>query len=215
MGASAPSRHTVVAALGFTQIVGYGSSYYLPAVLAGPISRDTGWSLPWVVGGLSIGLLAGGLAAPAIGRAVDRYGGRPLLLLGSLFLAIGLAGVGISNTLWVYLLAWCVIGLGMGAGLYDAAFAALGGWYREQARTPITALTLFGGFASTICWPLTAYLESKVGWRSTCLIYAAIHFFLALPLQAWVLPRFAREHAPAQQNTSKPRLNAQSLFEKH
>jgi hypothetical protein len=107
------------------------------------------------------------------------------------------------------------LGLGMAAGLYDAAFAALGGWYREQARTPITALTLFGGFASTICRPLTAYLESKVGWRPTCLIYAAIHLFIAVPLQAWVLPRLAREHPGVQQKTSKPRLNRLSLFEKH
>lgn len=209
------SRHIVVAALGFTQIVGYGSSYYLPAVLAGPISRDTGWSLPWVVGGLSIGLLAGGLAAPAIGRAVDRYGGCPILALGSLLLAAGLAGISVSNSLWVYLLAWCVIGLGMAAGLYDAAFAALGGWYREQARTPITALTLFGGFASTICWPLTAYLESTLGWRSTCLVYAAIHLFLALPLQAWLLPRVAGKHAETQHKTSTLRRNTQGLFEKY
>jgi predicted MFS family arabinose efflux permease len=167
------------------------------------------------VGGLSIGLLAGGLAAPAIGRAVDRYGGRPVLALGSLLLAAGLAAVSVANNVWVYLLAWSVIGLGMSAGLYDAAFAALGGWYREQARTPITALTLFGGFASTICWPLTAYLESTLGWRSTCLIYAAIHFFLALPLQAWLLPRFAREHAEAQQKTSALRANTQGLLDKY
>jgi MFS family permease len=215
MGASTPSRHIVVATLGFTQILGYGSSYYLPAVLAGPISNDTGWSLPWVVGGLSIGLLAGGLAAPPIGRAVDQYGGRPLLVLGSLLLAIGLAAVSVSNTLWVYLLAWCVIGLGMGAALYDAAFAALGGWYREQARTPITTLTLFGGFASTICWPLTAYLESRTGWRSTCLIYAAIHLFLALPLQVWLLPRFAGQHAETQHNPPALRSRSQGLSVKH
>ena len=74
-------------ALGFTTLLGYGSSYYLPAILAAPISADTGWPLHWVVGGLSIGLLAGGIAAPCIGRAVDQHGGRRILSIGSLLLA--------------------------------------------------------------------------------------------------------------------------------
>jgi hypothetical protein len=179
----------VVTVLGFTQILGYGSSYYLPAILAAPIAADTGWPLHWVVGGLSIGLLTGGLAAPYIGNSVDRYGGRPILAIGSLLLATGLFGVGVSASLLTYLLAWCVVGLGMGAALYDAAFAALGDWYGEWARTPITAVTLFGGLASTICWPLSAYLVVALGWRPTCLVYAAMHVLLAFPLHAWLMPR--------------------------
>ena len=51
-----PGRAVIISALGVTQIFAWGTSYYLPAVLASPIVADTGWSLAWVVGGLSLGL---------------------------------------------------------------------------------------------------------------------------------------------------------------
>jgi MFS family permease len=85
-----------------------------------------------------------------IGRAIARYGGRPVLAASSLLLAAGLALLGLAQSLPVFLAAWLVIGLGMGAGLYDAAFATLGGYFGKEARRAITALTLWGGFASTV-----------------------------------------------------------------
>ena len=142
-------------------------------MLAAPIVADTGWSLGWVVGGVSIGLLVAGLIAPRVGAIIERRGGRPVLAASSLLYAAGLAGIGLAPTLPVYLLAWVVLGGGMGTGLYDAVFAALGKLYGKEARTPITNLTLFGGFASTVCWPLSAFLAESVGWRGACLIYAA------------------------------------------
>jgi hypothetical protein len=106
-------------------------------------------------------------------------------------MAIGLMGVGLSRHLLVYWLAWSVTGIGMAAALYEAAFSALGGWYRAEARGPITAVTLWGGFASTVCWPAAAFLSATVGWRWTCLAFAACHLFIALPLHAWMMPRHA------------------------
>jgi hypothetical protein len=152
------SRPVVVTALGIAQILAWGSSFYFPAVLAEPIVADTGWSLGWVVGGVSIGLLVAGLIAPRVGAIIERRGGRPVLAASSLLYAAGLAGIGLAPTLPVYLAAWVVLGAGMGTGLYDAVFAALGKLYGKEARTPITNLTLFGGFASTVCWPLSAFL---------------------------------------------------------
>lgn len=188
-GSDSHSRPVVVTALGFTQILGYGTSFYLLAVLAAPIARETGWDLPRIAAGLSIGLFIGGLAAPMIGRLVDGFGGRPVLAFGSICFAVGLGGLGTATNIVVYWLAWCVIGLGMAAGLYDAAFSALGRWYREEARPLITTVTLWGGFASTLCWPLSAYLVANVGWRWTCLIFAGAHLLLALPLHVWLMPR--------------------------
>jgi MFS family permease len=179
----------VITALGVTQILAWGSSYYLPAVLAKPITEGTGWPLPWVVGGLSLGLLAAGLVSPRVGRAIERTGGRPVLALSSLLLAVGLAGLALAQSLSVYLAAWVVIGLGMGAGLYDAAFATLGRLYGQSARGAITNLTLFGGFASTIYWPLSAFLVETVGWRGACLTYAGLQFAVALPVHLALLPR--------------------------
>lgn len=186
------SRRAVVASLGITQILGYGTTFYLLAVLALPISKETGWPLDRIALGLSIGMLVGAVAAPFVGRAVDRHGGRIVLVAGSLCMAIGLVGVGLSERLFLYWLAWSVIGVGMAAALYEAAFSALGSWYREEARGPITAVTLWGGFASTLCWPATAYLSGAVGWRSACFIFAASHLLIALPLHAWMMPRSAR-----------------------
>ena len=116
----------MAAALGITQIFAWGSSYYLPAVLAKPITSATGWPLPWVVGGLSIGLFVAGLVSSIVGRTIQQYGGRLVLALSSVLLALGLVGIGLAQILPVYLAGWVVIGLGMGAGLYDAAFATLG-----------------------------------------------------------------------------------------
>jgi MFS family permease len=124
-----PTRRTVIAALGFTQILAWGSSYYLPAVLAEPITRDTHWPLAWVVSGLSVGLVVAALVSPHVGKAIERSGGRGVLALSALALAIGMGqlGLAVAPNLIGYISAWVVIGAGMGAGLYDAAFATLGG----------------------------------------------------------------------------------------
>ena len=180
-------RRVVITALGIAQILAWGSSFYFPAVFAEPIVAETGWSLGFVVGGTSIGLLTAGLISPQVGRIIDTHGGRPVLLASSSFYAAGLALVGFAHALPVYLLAWVLIGIGMGTGLYDAVFAALGRMYGSEARGPITNLTLFGGFASTICWPLSAFMIDHVGWRSACFIYAALHLFVMLPLQVTVV----------------------------
>ncbi len=180
-------RRVVITALGASQILAWGTSFYFPAVFAEPIVRATGWSLGMVVGGTSLGLLVAGLISPQVGHLISRHGGRPILLASSLFYAVGLVGVGLSPALPVYLAAWVLIGLGMGTGLYDAVFAALSRMYGSNARGPITNLTLFGGFASTVCWPLSAFMIDHVGWRMACLIYAGLHLAVSLPLQMAVV----------------------------
>ena len=180
-------RRVVITALGIGQILAWGTSFYFPAVFAEPIVTETGWSLGYVVAGTSLGLLVAGLISPQVGRIIDKRGGRPVLFASSLFYAAGLAAIGIAPALPVYLLAWVLIGIGMGTGLYDAVFAALGRIYGSEARTPITNLTLFGGFASTVCWPLSAFMIEHAGWRVACFVYAGLHLFVALPLQMAVV----------------------------
>jgi predicted MFS family arabinose efflux permease len=193
--ARALDRRVVITAIGAAQILAWGTSFYFPAVFAGPIVRDTGWSLGWVVGGTSIGLLVAGLISPRVGRIIDGRGGRPVLFASSLFFAAGLAGIGLAPSLPFYLLSWVLLGFGMGTGLYDAIFAALGRLYGSSARGPITNLTLFGGFSSTICWPLSAFMIDHIGWRMACLVYAALHLVVALPLQMAVVRKQATHTA--------------------
>ena len=193
-------RTLVVAGLGLGQILAWGSSYYLLAILAEPVTADTGWPATLVVAGLSIGLVTSALVAPRVGSRIGQGHGRRLLVLSAALLSAGLVLMAVSPTLWVYLVAWIAIGLGMGTGLYSSAFAALGLLYGESARTPITALTLFGGLASTICWPLSLYLVSEIGWRGTCGVYAALQLLVTIPLYLWVLPQ-RRLNEPARKNT--------------
>jgi predicted MFS family arabinose efflux permease len=198
--AASRPRMVVVSAVGVAQILAWGSSYYLPAVLAGPIAADTGWPLAWVVGALSVGLLVSGLVSPRVGYLIDRHGGRPVLAASAALLAIGLLGLGLAPTLPVFMAAWVVIGFGMGTGLYDPAFSALGRLYGEEARPVITQVTLFGGFASTVCWPLTAFLAEHLGWRGACLTYAALLVAVVLPLYLLALPR--EEERPSKPATA-------------
>jgi MFS family permease len=183
-----PPRSAVVTALGITQIFAWGCSYYLPAIVAKPIAEGTGWSLAWVVGGLSLGLVVAGAISPIVGRSIHRHGGRPVLIASSIFFAIGLGVIALSQKIEAYLAGWIMIGLGMGGGLYDAAFATLGRMYREGARSAISLLTLFGGFSSTICWPLSWWLVETTGWRVACLVYAAMQLVMSLPIYLLLLP---------------------------
>jgi MFS family permease len=183
-----PDRRIVVAALGVTQILAWGSTFYLLGVLANPIARDTGWGYDWVISGVSVGLLTAGAVSPRVGRAIGKWGGRRVLALSAVLLAGGLLLLGTSQSIAWYLTAWLLIGAGMGSGLTDAAFSTLGSIYGEDARSPITSLTLFAGFASTLCWPLSAYLVERLGWRGACFIYAAIQIGVALPILLLALP---------------------------
>jgi predicted MFS family arabinose efflux permease len=180
-----------VGALGVTQIFAWGSTYYLLTVLAAPIAADTGWPIASVVGGLSLGLLVAGLISPRTGQAIQRYGGRPVLAASSVILGVGLTGLAASPNLITYLASWTVLGIGMGTGLYDAAFATLGRTYGAAARSAITALTLIAGFSSTICWPLSAFLVDHYGWRITCLAYGAFQLTLSLAVHLTWVPRIS------------------------
>ncbi len=197
------TRARTVAALGVIQIVAWGSTFYLPAVLSAPIVADTGWAYGTVTGGLSVALLASGLAARKVGRLIGAFGGRPVLAGGILLLAAGLVLLGLARSVPVYFGAWALLGVAMAATLYDAAFSTLGRIYGAQARPAITMLTLWAGFASTICWPLTALVTDAFGWRGACFFYAALHLALTLPLCLFAVPSVPRT-SPIQGHATTP-----------
>ena len=178
-----------VSVLGVTQIVAWGTIFYSPVLTAPLIVADTGWSLSFVMGGFSLGLLIAGLVSPFVGRSIDRYGGHVVMTAGSLVAALGLLGLAYARTPATYLAVWIVLGAGLGASLYDPAFATLGRIFGAAARRPITLLTLAGGFASTAGWPATHLLIQSVGWRGTYIFYAMAMAALCAPLHAFALPR--------------------------
>jgi len=190
------SRSSVTAALGAAQTLAWASSYYLPAILADPIAEGTGLSRAWVFAAFSASLLITAFAGPAVGRMIDRRGGRGILTASNLVLAAGLIILAAANGPILLFAAWAVLGLGMALGLYDAAFATLSALYGRDARGPITGITLMAGFASTVSWPVTALLNDAAGWRETCLVWAALNLVIGLPINRLLLPH-AQPAAPA------------------
>jgi predicted MFS family arabinose efflux permease len=178
----------VILALGTTQTIAWASTYYLPAILAAPIARDLGLSPTAVFAALSGALIIAGLLGPRVGHAIDTFGGRGLLAISNLLFGAGLLLLSLAQG-WIMLAAaWVVLGVGMGMGLYEAAFATLTRFYGTAARRPITGITLIAGFASTVGWPVSTLLDAEFGWRNACLVWAAIHIVVALPLNLF-LPR--------------------------
>ncbi|MBW6401875.1 MFS transporter [Roseomonas sp. HJA6] len=182
------SRALTVSVLGTTQTLSWGSSYYLPAILATPIAAEFGVSRATIFGIFSVALLLTAVLGPAAGRAIDQRGGRDVLALSNVVFAVGLVMMGLAPGLVVFCLAWAVLGVAMAMGLYDAAFATLAGLYGKEARNSITGITLIAGFASTVGWPTSALMEAEWGWRGACLGWAALQIVLGLPLNRFLLP---------------------------
>jgi MFS family permease len=179
----------VVSALGITQTLAWASTYYLTAVFTDPVSADLHLSRTWFYGSVSAALLLSGLLGPLAGRIIDRFGGRDVLTATNLVFAAGLVLLSFVTGPISLVAAWLVIGIGMGFGLYEAAFATVAGLYGRDARNAITGITLFAGFASTIGWPLSATLIDAIGWRDALLGWAALHMLLGLPLNRFLVPR--------------------------
>jgi MFS family permease len=185
-----------VLALGITQIIAWGTSYYCLGVLAGPISRDTGWSRGFVFLGFTVAVLAMGVVSNAVGRAIDRHGARAVMTLGTAVVSAGLFALSQVRHEAAYLTVWAFLGIGMRLCLYDAAFAALVQVAPSRGRTAISYLTLFGAFASSVFWIVGHALEERLGWRQTLVAFAVINLVVCLPLHWWGLGRRESDRSP-------------------
>lgn len=185
-------RPVVVAVIGVTQTLAWSSTYYLTAVFADPVSADLHISREWFFGVVSGALLLSGLLGPWAGRVIDRRGGRDVLTATSLIFAAGLVVMSFATSPVGLAIAWAILGLGMGFGLYEAAFATVAGLYGREARNAITGITLIAGFASTVGWPASALFIHSFGWHGACLAWAALHLLIGLPLNRLLIPPPAR-----------------------
>ena len=175
------TAHAIIA-LGITQIIGWGTTFYLPAIMARPIAESLDLSPISVLGAYSWALLVSGLLSRRIGRLIDRFGAARPLAAASAMAATALALHAVADGLALIWLAWTIIGLGMRAILYDGAFAALTALEGPGARRAISLLTLLGGLASTVFWPIGQALLEALGWRATLGVYAALNLLVCMPL---------------------------------
>ncbi|MFN4143991.1 MFS transporter [Aestuariivirga sp.] len=181
----------IICGLGITQIIGWGTTYYALGALSADIAATTGWSKALIFGAFSAALLLSGLISTWAGRLTDRAGGRAVMMWGSAAAAAGLVLIGLFPHPATYISGWLFLGVAMRLATYDSAFASLTQIAGQGARRAISYLTLFGGFASTVFWPVSHYLSQGIGWAETLLVYAALHVFICLPIH-WSVLREAR-----------------------
>ncbi|MCA3560393.1 MAG: MFS transporter [Aestuariivirga sp.] len=177
----------VICGLGLTQIIGWGTTYYMLGALSQDIAQSTGWSGTLIFGAFSAALLLSGLISRSGGRLTDRIGGRRVMIAGSLCAVAGLTVMGLFPHPVTYVAGWLLLGLAMRFATYDAAFASLTQIAGQGARRAISYLTLFGGLASTVFWPVSHYLALNIGWSHTLLAYAALNLLVCLPIHWAVL----------------------------
>ena len=212
-------RRRTVFALGVSQLICWGITYYLIGVFGPAMVAELRWSQAMVYGGFSAALLVMGLASALAGRWIDRHGGARVMALGSALIAIACVALALAHGAALYYGAWIVLGFAMRLTLYDAAFATLARLGGPEARRPIAQVTLFGGLASTVFWPLGSLLATHFGWRGAVLCYALIALLtvplhLALPRGRYALPQGEGHAAPAKPRaaTSGDRVAAGALY---
>lgn len=188
---SLPSRGRVVASIGFGQMLAWGSSYYLLAIVARPMATGLGLNPVWIYSAFSAALLLAALLSPWVGVRIDRHGGGKVLLVSNVVFALGLATLALAQGPLGMVAGWLLIGAAMPMGLYDAAFSTLVSLYRLDARRSIVGVTLIAGFASSVSWPFSAALDAHFGWRVTCAVWAALHLTVGAAIHRFLVPRVA------------------------
>jgi MFS family permease len=178
----------LVSGLGVAQIVTWGSLYYPIAVLGDSMQHDLGVSSTVLFAAFTLSLLISGMAAPMVGRLMEAHGARTMLCAGSVLGMAALLLLALANGPVGLFAGALVAGVAMAACLYDAAFMALNQLAGDAYRRSVTGLTLFGGFASTVSWPLSQLLLDALGWRQALLIHAVLQLVLCPPLHALLLP---------------------------
>ena len=193
-----PHLWRIVSALGVAQIISWGSLFYTIAVLGGAMRRELGLSDVVLFGSFTAGLFLSGMVSPFVGRQIDAHGGRRVLAGGSTLAALATAVLATAQGPFTILVGWLLAGVAMAACLYDPAFATLHQIAGTSYRRTVTALTLFGGFASTVFWPLSQFLLDETGWRNTLAVYAGLHLCVCLPLHLVFVPRARAVHPTAE-----------------
>ena len=168
--------------LGIPQIIGWGSGFYLPAILAVPISEDLGIPTELFFWAFTVSILVSGLIGPRIGKAIDRLGGRRVLPFGNLAFALGLGLLALSSEPVLLFVAWAIIGIGAAMGNYDSAFATAVSFLGDKSNKVIAGITVYAGFSSTIAWPLTSYLNESFSWQTAVWFWLSLHLLVALPI---------------------------------
>jgi predicted MFS family arabinose efflux permease len=195
--AAARAATLATAGLGFTQIVGWGTTFLMPSVLGRHMEDSLGIPSEAVFGGITVMFGVGAIFSPRVGRLVDRIGARSIMAAGSVVYALSLAALAFSQGLVTYLVCWAALGVASTLALSTPSSVAIAQVAGNRARQAIAMLAILGGFASTVFWPLGGALDVAFGWRGTLLVYAAVHLLACAPIHLLVLPKTPPVHHAA------------------
>jgi MFS family permease len=200
-----------VSALALGQILSWAVLFYGFSSYVLPMQHTLGWDKATLMGAYTLGLAVWGVATYAVGSAIDAGHGRAVMAGGNVLAALGCVGWSLVSAPWMLYAAWALLGLAMAMTLYEPAFAVLTKRYPLHYRQGITALTLVGGFASTLSFPLVAALgRAGLDWR-TQLQGMAVVLALLAPLHAWALRGPALVAGPAHADAQADHTLAQAL----
>ena len=203
-----PRPWMMVWTMAVAQVISWGTLFYAFSLFVVPMQESLGWSRPLLHGALSLGLLSTGIVALPIGAWIDRHGGRSVMTLGSLAGGLLLLAWAQVQTPWVFYLLWMLIGVSMAGVLYEPAFAVITATFGPDYRRGITALTLVGGFASTVFMPVTQFLIAALGWRNALLVLGGLNLAVCLPLHALFVPGSATYRSPEMPQERTPTAHA-------
>jgi MFS family permease len=184
---TAPSFRATVAALALGQLLCWAALYYTFSSFVLPMQREFGWTSPQLMGAFTLGLALWGAAAYAAGAAIDRGHGRCVLSGGAALGGLGFFLWAQASQLSTLYAAWSILGTAMAMCMYEPAFSVLTKRFPGRFAQGITALTLVGGFASTLAFPAAAWLIACCEWRGALQIIGAVLLFGVAPLHAWAL----------------------------
>ena len=140
------------------------------------------WSISELSGGLMIALVVSAITGIGSGKLIDKGLGRELMSGGVVLGGVSLLFMPMVNSLEEFYILWAVVGIAMGACLYDPCFAILTRHYSSQAKEPIVMVTLFAGFSITFSFILSALISSVFNWETSFYVFGVLLCFLAAPL---------------------------------
>ena len=205
----------LTARLGVSQFIGWSSGFYLPAILAVPISESLGIATETFFWAFTVALLVAAFLGPRVGKAIDRLGGRRVLPFGSIAFILGLSTLAASTSVQMLFAAWVLIGIGAAMGNYDAAFATVVTFFGDESNKIIAGITVFVGLSSTISWPLNAWVTENFSWQWAVMVWAFAHLLISLPLNLTIPrlePRPAAEPAHETPAGNKRRIRIDLLI---
>ncbi|MBR0994621.1 MFS transporter [Bradyrhizobium japonicum] len=201
----------VLLVLAITQLVGWGT-IGLPAIVGRDLAADLGMSLPAVFAGTSVLYVSMGLCAPWLARSFALHGARKVMMVGTVVTVPGFVLLSLAREPMLYFAAWIILGIAGSATLSTGAYIMLNEIAGRQAKNAIGALMLVTGLSSSIFWPTTSFLSGHLGWRGTCLVYAAMMLVVSLPLYAFAPRRKIAGNAGGEPVKASPPAIPRSTF---